>query len=167
MTKRIIAVVVLLLIAGVAKVNDVIVYADRIVTNYRPSAVVIYVGGNDVTGALCNEPKPADRIVELTRALLAKIYAGLPGTPVYYVAVKPTFRRDEDLARSHAVNAAMRELATNDDRLAFVDANEPITGANGRVPEDLLKRDGVHLNREGYARWAPGIRERLLAGEEP
>ena len=148
---------------GGAKVNDVLVYVDRIITNYRPAAVIVYVGGNDVTSVLCNEAKPAEKIVALTRQLLEKIHAGLPGVPVYYVAINPIFRKDEDLARANAVNTAVEQVAEADARVVYIDANDAITGSNDRVPADLLKRDGVHLNRAGYARWASGIRERLLA----
>lgn len=157
---------------GGAKVNDVLVYANRIITNYRPSAVVVYVGGNDVTSVLCNEPKPAERIAELTRNLIAKIHAGLPAKPVYYVAIKPTSGDDGDLERAAAVNVALRDTAATDELLFFIDANDAVVGTDGRVRPELLKRDGVHLNREGYALWAPVIRERLLAdsaawGSEP
>jgi len=147
---------------GGAKVNDVLVYADRIITPYRPAAVVVYVGGNDVSSVLCNEAKPAERVVELSRELLAKIRADLPGTPVYYLAINPSFRDEQDRARAGAVNAMLRDAATTDDLLSYIDASGPLTGADGRVRAELLKRDGVHLNRRGYAVWTPGIRQRLL-----
>jgi lysophospholipase L1-like esterase len=147
---------------GGAKVNDVRVYADRIITPYQPAAVVIFVGSNDVTSVLCNDPKPADRVVELTRKLIATVRAGLPGTPVYYLAIMPAHADDQDRQRVAEVNTALREAATTDDQLFFIDANDPITGADGRVRSELLKRDGIHLNRQGYKAWAPIIRERLL-----
>jgi len=147
---------------GGAKVNDVLVYADRIISPYRPMAVVVYVGGNDVTSLLCNDAKPAARIVERTHQLIAKIHADLPGTPVYYLAINTSFRDSDDRARAVAVNGALRDTAATDDLLSFIDAGGPITGADGRVRPELLKRDGVHLNRQGYAVWSPAIRERLL-----
>ena len=39
---------------------------------------------------------------------------------------------------------------------------EPISLADGSADPDLFAWDGIHLNAEGYARWAPPIRERLL-----
>lgn len=147
---------------GGAKVNDVLVYADRIITRYQLAAVVIFVGSNDVRSGLCNEPKPADRVAELTRELITRIHEDMPGTPVYYLAITPAHAADQDLQRVAAVNAALQSAATTDDQLFFIDANDPITGTDGRVRPELLKRDGVHLNRQGYKTWAPIIRERLL-----
>lgn len=146
---------------GGAKVNDVLVHADRVIAPYRPSAVVVFIGGNDVSGVLCNEAKPAERVVQLTRELIAKIHAELPGTPVYYLAITPAFESAEDLARAAAANAMLREVSANEGGFFFIDGNASITGADGRVPPELLKRDGRHLNREGYATWAPVIRQRL------
>jgi len=147
---------------GGAKVNDVLVYADRIIAPYRPAAVVVYVGGNDVSSVLCNEAKPAERVVELTHELIAKIHGSLPGTPVYYLAINTSFKDEQSRARAVAVNAVLRDAAAADDLLSYIDASAPITGADGRVRAELMKRDGVHLNRQGYAAWAPGIRQRLL-----
>lgn len=146
---------------GGAKVNDVLVYADRLITPYEPAAVVIFVGGNDVADVACNEPKSAKRVAELTRELIDRIHARLPGTPVYYLALTPSARDEADSAGD--VNERVRGLAASDEWLSYIDANGPVTGADGRVPAELLKRDGIHLNRAGYALWAQPIRERLLA----
>lgn len=147
---------------GGAKVNDVLFYSDRIIAKYRPAAVVLFIGSNDVSGQFCNEASSPDRVVELTRDLIAKIHADLPRTPIYYLAIKPSYSNANVLAGVAAVNAAIRDAANTDAQLIFIDANDAIVGADGRVRQELLERDGLHLNRQGYVLWAPAIRERLL-----
>lgn len=147
---------------GGAKVNDILVYADRIITPYRPAAVVIFVGSNDVSSTLCNDAKSAGRVAKQTLKLIAEIHTDLPATPIYYLAIKPAYSNDQDLLRAATVNDALESAAAANDQLFFIDANDAITGADGRVRPELLQRDGVHLNRQGYQAWSPIIRQRLM-----
>jgi lysophospholipase L1-like esterase len=148
---------------GGAKVGDVIHYADRLVTRYRPRAVVVFVGTNDLGAAFGNVPKPAEQVLALTRQLAEKLRAGTPGVPVYWLAVKPTTSDPTRWERGQVLNRLVEEWAAGEPGVHFLDANEDLFAADGAADRGLLMWDGIHLNDAGYAAWAPPIRERLLA----
>ncbi len=148
---------------GGAKIADVTHYVDRIVTPYRPRAVVIFVGSNDLGAGLGNVPKTPERALALTRELVAKIRAGVPGVPVYWLAVKPTSTDLTRWERAQVLNRLVAEWAGGEPGVHFVDANAELVAADGSAEGRYLMLDGIHLNDAGYAVWAPPIRERLLA----
>ena len=147
---------------GGAKVGDVLHYADRLVTRYRPRAVVIFVGTNDMGAALGNVPKTPEEVLALTRALLEKIRASQPDVPVYWLAVKPTTTDPTRWQRGQLLNRLVADWAAGERGLHFVDANRRLLTAEGAADPRYLMWDGIHLNDAGYAVWAPPIRERLL-----
>lgn len=148
---------------GGSKVADVTHYADRIITPYQPRAVVIFVGSNDLGAGLGNVPKSPERVLELTRELVAKIRAGQPEVPIYWLAVKPTKTDPTRWERGTVLNRLVAAWAAREPGLHFVDANEQLLNADGSVNGEALMLDGIHLNDMGYAAWSRPIRERLHA----
>jgi len=148
---------------GGAKIGDVVSYADRIITPYRPRAVVVYVGGNDLWALFGNAAKEPEQVVSGYRELVAKLHAAAPQTPVCFIALKATLRSADQRKRTRAVNALTARYVEEDPRLHFIDANAGLQGADGEPDPRFLMLDGMHLNAQGYAVWAPAIRERLLS----
>ena len=72
---------------GGAKINDVVRYVDRIVLPYRPQAVVLFAGTNDISW-----PKPGTALDVLQgfQAFVDAIHVTLPQTPIYYISITPT-----------------------------------------------------------------------------
>lgn len=148
---------------GGAKVGDVLHYADRLVSRYEPRAVAIFVGTNDLGSALGNVPKTPERVLELTRELVARLRAAQPGLPVYWLAVKPTTRDPSRWERGRVLNERVAAWAAGEPGVHYVDANAGLMDAAGGADPSLLMLDGIHLNDAGYAVWAAPIRARLLA----
>lgn len=148
---------------GGAKVGDVTHFADRIVSRYRPRAVVIFVGANDMGSALGNVPKTPERLLELTRELVARLRAADAALPIYWLAIKPTTTDASRWKRGRVLNGLVAAWAETEPGVHFVDANAELFGKEGAADGSKLMIDGIHLNDAGYAVWAPPIRERLLA----
>ena len=65
---------------GGSRLNDVVYYAPRIVVAYRPRAVVLFAGTNDIAGS---KPKSAQEVFDGYRAFVEVVHTALPDTPVY------------------------------------------------------------------------------------
>jgi lysophospholipase L1-like esterase len=148
---------------GGAKVPDVVHYAERIVTPYAPRAVVVYVGGNDLSDFFGSQAKRPDEVVEGYRRLVEIIWRERPDTPIYFVALKPTTLRAENAGAVALVNSATRAYAEDHAHLHFIDASPGLLLPDGTADPDKLLWDGIHLNTAGYAAWSAPIRARLLA----
>jgi lysophospholipase L1-like esterase len=129
-------------------------YFDRIVSPYRPRAIVLYAGENDLDGGQSPDAVATEfrRFLEMKRAKLGK-------TPVFYISAKPSKQRFGQLARQSELNAAIRQLAASSADLTFIDVVTPML-RDGR-PQDLYVDDGLHMNAAGYAIWRGLVRNAL------
>jgi len=150
---------------GGAKVNDLLFYADQIITPYEPRAIVINIGGNDIFSGLGNEPIEAPVVFVTYKKLIAHIRTRLPDPPIYFLAITATDDGSEDQRRAILLNQLIRNFSVQGERLLYIDASASILNAEGRVDAELLRRDGAHLNAKGYALLAAPVRKRLLADE--
>lgn len=129
-------------------------YFERIVTPYRPRAIVFYAGENDLDGGLLPTAAASDfrRFMALKRAKLGE-------TPVFYISAKPSKLRFGQFARQSELNAAIRQMAVSSKDLIFIDVVTPML-RDGQ-PQDLYVEDGLHMNAAGYAIWRRLVREAL------
>jgi lysophospholipase L1-like esterase len=148
---------------GGSKVGDVLHYADRIITRYRPRVVVIYVGSNDLGAALGNVPKTPEAVLELTRQLAARLRKAQPLVRIYWLATKPTTTDPTRWERGQVLNRRVVQWASGEFGVRYLDANKGLLDEQGGADPSFLRFDGIHLNEAGYAVWGATIRERLLA----
>ena len=137
---------------GGSKISEVNSYFDRIVTSYRPRAIVFYAGENNIDA---NEAPAAVaeqfwQFLELKRQWLGK-------TPVFYISAKPSKLRLNQLARQTELNKAVKAMAADD--LIYIDVVGPML-SNGR-PRDIYVADGLHMSPAGYAIWRGLVRDAL------
>lgn len=145
---------------GGSNTNDLLHYADRVVIKYKPRAVMIYEGDNDVAQGV----KPL-AIIATYQRLLDKIEADLPGCRVYLLAVKPSIKRWEMWPKMSRVNERLAELAEDRKNVTYIDIATPMLGADGKPRADLFIKDDLHLNRAGYELWRDTIRPVLVESE--
>ena len=139
---------------GGSKISEVNSYFDRIVTPYRPRAIVFYAGENniDASEAPAAVAEQFRQFVELKRSRLGK-------TPVFYISAKPSKLRFNQLARQTELNDAVRALAASSSDLIYIDVVSPML-VNGQ-PRDIYVEDGLHMSPAGYAIWRGLVREAL------
>ncbi len=146
---------------GGSNMNDALHFADRIVLPYKPRAVVVYEGDNDVAGGIAPE-KIADTFV----ALAAKIHKRLPATRIYFLSIKPSIRRWELWPQMQKANRLIAELCIEDKRLTYVDVAHGMLD-DGKPRKDIFLDDNLHMNRAGYVIWRDALRPILLEWELP
>lgn len=145
---------------GGSNTNDLLHFADRIVINYKPRAVMIYEGDNDIAQGI----KPYE-VRAAYEVLLDKIENNLPGCRVYLLAVKPSPRRWGFWPKMAAVNEALADLAEENETVTYIDIATPMLGVDGKPRADLFIKDNLHLNRKGYELWRDTIRPILVEAE--
>jgi acetyl esterase/lipase/lysophospholipase L1-like esterase len=143
---------------GGSAIADINNYFDRVVTPYHPAAIFFYAGENDVAAG-----KPAADVVADFETFLALKSRTLGGVPVYFISLKPSKLRFDQLSRQGEVNAAIRLLARRHSELRFIDVRSAMM-ENGAV-RDVYAEDGLHLNGEGYRIWTTLIRPAVVEAE--
>jgi len=145
---------------GGARMQDVLRYAERVVLPYRPCAVVLFAGTNDIAW-----PKPAgpNQVYESYLAFVHCIHSRLPEVPIYYVGITPTLARWEYWPIAQEANRLIREDTLTDPRLRFIDLTDHLLGPDGKPDRSLYRFDKLHPNRKGYAKWTAVIKPILQA----
>lgn len=138
---------------GGSELIDSIAYAPRIVTNYRPRAVAVYAGDNDIARG-----KKAGRVLRDFQRLVEVIHRRLPQARIGFIAVKPSISRWNLWPEMERANSFVQEYAEQHERIDYLDIATPMLDATGVPREDLFVDDGLHLNPKGYEVWATVIR---------
>jgi len=92
---------------GGSQMSDLEYYAKRIVNVYRPKAVVVYEGDNDLAST---SPKTPEMVADGFRQFVQIVRADLPDTWIYFISIKP----------SKLINSARARVAVIDYYQYFV-----------------------------------------------
>ena len=136
---------------GGSLLSDSVYFYDRLVKPYRPKAVVLYAGDNDF-----GRGATAQQVVERFAAFAAKAQADLPGTPVLFIAIKPSRKRWALWPQIREANRAIAAMCEASPNLDFADIATPMlaTAKPGFAPDpSLFEKDGLHMSPAGYAMW--------------
>ena len=133
---------------GGSELADSLFYADRIIIPYRPRAIVVYAGENDIAAG-----KSAETVAEDFQKFRTKIHQSLPDAQLYYLSMKfsPSRAKFRDsMRRANELIAADCAKAKN---CTFVDVNTPMLSTTGQPRPELFRDDLLHMRPEGYAIW--------------
>lgn len=133
---------------GGSKIEDSVYYADQIVIPLKPRTVVFYAGDNDIAGKYTPERVAAD-----FQRFTTKIHDELPETKVVFIAIKPSISRWKIVDNVRAANRLIAKICAADERLVFIDVDEPMLGEDGTPDPKLFVKDGLHLSDAGYKLW--------------
>ena len=138
---------------GGSNMNDVLHYADRIVLPYKPRAIVLYEGDNDIAQGVSPET-----IQKTFRVFTAKVHAELPECRFYVLSIKPSISRWNMWPDMQAANRLMAADCAKDERMVFVDAGTPMLGDDGLPKPEIFKKDNLHMKRIGYEIWCDALK---------
>jgi lysophospholipase L1-like esterase len=144
---------------GGSEFSDLNLYAQRIVIAYRPSAVVVYEGDNDLAEG---SPKTPEIVAEDFRKFVQIVHSALPDTWIYILSIKPSRLRWNQWPNMKAANKLMQDFAATQPRVQYIDIATPMFDASGTLPRDLFKADGLHPTPKLYAMWTSIIKPILL-----
>jgi lysophospholipase L1-like esterase len=130
-------------------------YARRIVTPYRPRAVVLYAGENDLSFG-----KSPGTVLKDFKQFVSIVRGDLPQTWIYYISIKPAPWGTWQL-RAEA-NHLITEYARTQERLQFIDVSSAMLDSQGEPRRELYGWDPIHMNASGYALWTSIIKPALM-----
>jgi len=134
---------------GGSQIADSVRYADRIITPYHPSRIVVYAGDNDLAAG-----KTPQKVLADFRALVDKVRAAQAGVPVTFISIKPSIARWKLIEQIREANRLVAEYAKSQANVDFIDIGPPMLGADGKPRKELFRPDGLHMTRAGYELWA-------------
>ena len=144
---------------GGSEFSDLDEYANRIVVAYHPRAVVVYEGDNDLAEGTSKTP---EMVAGDFRKFVQIVHGALPDTWIYILAIKPSKLRWNQWPQMKAANKLMQDYAAAQERVQYIDIATPMFDANGNLPRDLFKADGLHPTAKLYAMWTAAIKPILL-----
>jgi lysophospholipase L1-like esterase len=144
---------------GGSQMSDLDYYAKRIVNAYRPSAVVVYEGDNDLASA---SPKTPEMVASCFRHFVQVVRGDLPDTWIYFISIKPSKLRWNEWPKMKAANAMIQEFMRTQPHVQYIDVATPMFDAQGNLPGDLFVADGLHPTTKCYALWTSIVKPILL-----
>jgi len=144
---------------GGSQYSDVDQYAKRIVNVYRPRAVIVYAGDNDLAA---NSPKTPESVANDFKHFVQIVHSDLPDTWIYVMAIKPSKLRWDQWPQMKAADQMIQAFCQTQQRVQYIDVATPMFAADGSLPADLFVADGLHPTPKLYAMWTTIIKPILL-----
>ena len=144
---------------GGSEYTDVNHYADRIVIAYRPAAVVVYAGDNDLASPGRKSPQSVAKDVQ---QFVQIIHAKLPQTWVFVLSIKPSISRWKRWPEMKEANQLIQDFLRTQDHAAYIDVASPMLDQSGNPLADLFVSDRLHPSPKCYALWTSIIKLVLL-----
>lgn len=142
---------------GGSHVADSVRVVDRIVTPYKPRAIVLYAGTNDLA-----DGKSPETVAMDYRNFVEAVRAKLPAVPIAFISISPAPSRWKNIGNVRKANALVRAYSEATPGLRYIDTYPAMTNAIGGPRVELYGPDNLHMNRKGYELWT-GIVEPALA----
>jgi lysophospholipase L1-like esterase len=144
---------------GGAEYSDLNSDLERLVIAYRPAAVVVYAGDNDLASA---DRKTPQSVTNDVRTFVQGVHASLPDTWVYVLSIKPSHARWNVWPNMKEADGLIQDFLRTQDHAQFIDVATPMFDAHGDLPNDLFVSDGLHPSAKCYALWTSIIKPVLL-----
>ncbi len=151
---------------GGSQMQDILVFAERIIASCRPAAVVIYSGDNDLAAG-----KIPEQIVGAARGILRKIRRLCGNIPAIFIGPKPSPARWHLAEAIHETNELLHAWLDTESNVRYVDVRPVMLDKNGTPRHELFGPDKLHMSRAGYEEWirilTPVIREIITLTPQP
>jgi len=142
---------------GGSQSGDLLLYADRIIMPYKPKAIVIGSGNNDVNAGVATE-----LTISNYHELINMVHKALPETRMFLLSTKPSPGTPEKIPLKKALNPEIEKIAAQYDFVEYINVFDPLFDKDGHLSDDLYIYDRGHLNENGYAIWTPIIKKQLM-----
>jgi lysophospholipase L1-like esterase len=148
---------------GGSTIADANHYFDRVVSKYKPRAIVFYSGDNDIASG-----DSAQDVCDDFEEFVQLVQKQLPKTPIYFISIKPSIARQKMWPEMKIANSLVSKLASLNGQVHYVDVAAPMLGpepseGESAPPKDLFLDDGLHLNSNGYKLWTDTLAPHLKA----
>ena len=127
--------------------------------NVNPKIIVVMAGTNNV-GKLSPQGSDDPRVAEITRgikAILDVCRQKAPGATIVLMGITP---RNDNMAVMPIINEVNDNIARFADgkKIRYLNINDRLADADGRLREGMTNADGLHLDVKGYQVWADALK---------
>ena len=143
---------------GGSTMYDAIHFAPRILLPYKPAAILLYEGDNDIDFGVT----PGEYMAAF-EAFLQMVRAELPEVRIHVLAIKPSGLRWGRWPAMQEANRLLAGRCADDPLLQFIDVATPLLDDQGMPRDELFLADRLHLNARGYAVWTEVVNGALAA----
>jgi len=140
---------------GGAFIHSLSDYFEELFHDLNPKAIVLYLGGNDLTLGY-SAKKITDEIV----LFLDKIHQKFPDAKIYNIAIKPSLERENELTKIKEINTRLEAVSQTLPYLFQIDFYQKMM-RDKSIRKELFLQDGLHLNSDGYKVLKDAIEEKL------
>ena len=137
---------------GGSEVRDTTHFVERIVLKWKPKAIVLYAGDNDIANG-----RTPRQVSDDFKELVKTIHAKLPQTTIHFIAVKPSPSRMKLFDKQTEANKLVKSYCQSDPKLNYIDIVPTMLMPDGQPNPELFQKDNLHLNEKGYALWTTAI----------
>jgi len=138
-------------------------FVDHLVIPFKPRAVILYEGSNDINAGT----KPEEVLANFQK-LHRKLHAALPEARLYVLSVVPSpGKRFEKIADLRKANALIAQECASQPWMKFIDITEPLIGADGKPRAELFIPGDIHMLPAGYVVWKSVIAPVVVPAEKP
>jgi lysophospholipase L1-like esterase len=134
---------------GGACIADCVAFAPRLILPLKPSAVVIYVGDNDLALGISAE-QAFDSFCQLFHILRDGADGSQRQPFIAFVSVKACPARIRFLASIQRYNGLVREFISQQPGCDFIDLYSDLLGPDKKPLIKLFQNDHLHLSTDGY-----------------
>jgi len=143
---------------GGSTLPEAIYYFNRLVIPYKPSAIVLYEGDNDVLAPFLTP----DVILNTFELFVRMTEKYLPNTHIYFLSIKPSPKRIDYIDKMLIANMKIENLCNLKRNLTYIDITDSMYDSYGNIRNDIFQKDKLHMNKKGYNIWAKIIKDALL-----
>jgi lysophospholipase L1-like esterase len=147
---------------GGSQYTDLNQYAPRIVIAYRPAAVVVYEGDNDLADGSAKSPQS---VANEAKGFARMVRSASPQTWIYFLSIKPSKARWKEWPQMKSANSMIADFAKTQQRVQYIDVASAMLDAQGHPRDELFAEDGLHPNAKCYELWSSIIKPVLLKRE--
>ena len=141
---------------GGSHLSDLIYFMDDIVFPYKPNAIVVYEGDNDIAAGLSPESFYRNYLTFTTKTL-----EKWPELPIFFISIKPSLDRIEHFDTMARANALVKAYIDTQDNQYYIDVFNAMLGEDGQPLPEIFGHDGLHLNAKGYEIWTREVSKEL------
>jgi len=143
---------------GGSTLPEAIYFFNRIAMPYKPSAIVLYEGDNDITAPFLT----SDVTLKMFKVFVRLTERYLPETKIFFLSIKPSPARIKFTDKLLITNELIKEECNKKSHLFYIDITEKMYDKNGEVRKDIFQKDKLHMNKKGYEIWTDIIKFFLL-----
>ena len=149
---------------GGSRMNQAAEYfVDNLAIPFKPRAVILYEGSNDINAGAKPEQVLAD-----FRRFYGKLHAALPQARLYVLGVVPSpGKRFLKIAELRKTNELLAKECATQPWMKFIDITEPLIGADGQPKAECFIPGDIHMLPAGYAVWKSVIAPVIVPAEKP